>query len=71
MGGIELDITEAEMKIMNESYITYTEQSIQSSFKEHYLVPEYQREYVWEHNQVEQLLSDLLEAYGYNPEVSE
>lgn len=25
MGGIELDITEDEMKIMNESYITYTE----------------------------------------------
>lgn len=56
---------------MADSYITYTEQSIQSAFKEHYLVPEYQREYVWEHNQVEQLLSDLLEAYGYNPEVSE
>ena len=53
---------------MADSYITYTEQSIQSAFKEHYLVPEYQREYVWEHNQVEQLLSDLLEAYGYNPD---
>ena len=25
MGGIELDISESEMKIMNESYITYTE----------------------------------------------
>ena len=26
---------------MADSYITYTEQSIQSAFKEHYLVPEY------------------------------
>ena len=37
MGGIELDITEAEMKIMNESYITYTEDIVgkQSSLIDH------------------------------------
>ena len=37
LGGIELDITEAEMKIMNESYITYTEDIVgkESSFIDH------------------------------------
>ena len=37
LGGIELDITENEMKIMNESYITYTEDIVgkESSFIDH------------------------------------
>ena len=48
---------------MAETYIKYNDHSISSAFKDHYIVPDYQREYVWTDEQVEQLLSDLVEAY--------
>lgn len=48
---------------MADTNIKYSDHSISSAFKDHYLVPDYQREYVWTGEQVEQLLSDLLEAY--------
>lgn len=48
---------------MADTNIKYNDHSISSAFKDHYIVPDYQREYVWTNEQVEQLLSDLLEAY--------
>ena len=49
---------------MAETYIKYNDHSISSAFKDHYIVPDYQREYVWNDEQVEQLLADLLDAYN-------
>lgn len=49
---------------MAETYIKYNDHSISSAFKDHYIVPNYQREYVWNDEQVEQLLFDLLDAYN-------
>jgi uncharacterized protein with ParB-like and HNH nuclease domain len=48
---------------MADTNIKYSDHSISSAFKDHYIVPDYQREYVWTNDQVEQLLSDLLEAF--------
>ncbi len=48
---------------MTDTYIQYNDLSIDSAFKDHYVVPDYQREYVWSGKQVEQLLDDLVEAY--------
>lgn len=45
--------------------------SISSLFQSFYAVPDYQREYVWETEQVEQLLTDILsEMAGDTPENS-
>ena len=44
----------------------YSNLNIDKCFSNHYLVPDYQREYVWESNQVEQLINDLMEAYYNN-----
>lgn len=49
---------------MADTYIKYNDHSIGSAFKDLYIVPDYQREYVWEEEQVEQLLDDLLDAYN-------
>ena len=51
------------MKPMADTHIKYNDHSISSAFKDHYIVPDYQREYVWNDEQVEQLLTDLLDAY--------
>lgn len=49
---------------VNESLpIKYSSMNVQNCFKNFYLVPDYQREYVWGETQVNQLLSDLLESY--------
>lgn len=48
---------------MADTNIKYNDHSISLAFKDHYIVPDYQREYVWDDGQVEQLLADLLEAY--------
>ena len=37
---------------------------LENCFKNFYIVPDYQREYVWEERQVTQLLSDVYEEYG-------
>ena len=49
---------------MADTYIKYNDHSISSAFKDHYIVPDYQREYVWNDEQVEQLMADLLDAYN-------
>lgn len=49
---------------MADTYIKYNDHSISSAFKDHYIVPDYQREYVWKDEQIEQLISDLIEAYN-------
>lgn len=46
--------------------IDYQKMNIENCFKNHYVVPDYQREYVWDETQVEQLLSDINEAYVSN-----
>lgn len=46
------------MKPMADTHIKYNDHSINSAFKNHYIVPDYQREYVWKDEQVEQLLAD-------------
>lgn len=48
---------------MADTKIKYNDHSIESAFKSHYVVPDYQREYVWRDEQVEQLMTDLFEAY--------
>ena len=52
------------MRLMADTYIKYNDHSISSAFKDHYIVPDYQREYVWTDEQVEQLMADLLDAYN-------
>lgn len=47
--------------------ISYDNLNVQSCFKNFYVVPDYQREYVWEETEVAQLLEDLIEAYAGNP----
>ena len=48
--------------------IDYNKLNIDDCFKNHYVVPDYQREYVWEETQVEQLISDIEGAYETNSE---
>lgn len=46
--------------------------SIADLFKEFYAVPDFQREYVWEQDNVDKLLEDILhELYDENESVSE
>lgn len=48
----------------SEQYMTnYDTLTVEKCFGNHYVVPEYQREYVWEESNVEQLLADLIAAY--------
>lgn len=52
----------------NNKY-SFEEMTLDKSFKCFYVVPDYQREYVWEANdQVERLLADVTGAYESNPE---
>jgi uncharacterized protein with ParB-like and HNH nuclease domain len=48
---------------MGQTNIRYTDESINTAFSAFYVIPEYQREYVWEKTQVKQLMEDLLDAY--------
>ena len=43
--------------------IGFSNLTINTCFQNYYIVPDYQREYVWTHEQVEQLLSDLTDAF--------
>lgn len=53
---------------INESLpIKYISMNVHNCLKNFYLVPDYQREYVWGETQVNQLLSDLLESYQAYP----
>lgn len=49
---------------MGQTNIKYTDESINTAFSAFYVIPEYQREYVWESTQVKQLMEDLLDAYS-------
>lgn len=44
---------------MADTHIKFNDHSISSAFKDHYIVPDYQREYVWKDEQIEQLTSNL------------
>ena len=46
--------------------IQFSNLTLESAFQKFYTVPDYQREYVWKEEQVEQLLSDMTEAFGAN-----
>ena len=48
--------------------IDYKKLNIDDCFKNHYIVPDYQREYVWQESQIEQMLSDIETAYTENPD---
>ena len=48
---------------MGQTNIRYTDESLNTAFSAFYVIPEYQREYVWEKTQVKQLMEDLLDAY--------
>ena len=55
----------------NESNKTgYSTLPLEKCFSNHYVVPEYQREYVWEESNVEELLQDLISAYYNNSKKS-
>lgn len=41
---------------------------IQKLFQDFYIIPDYQREYVWEEKQVNQLLNDIYEQFSGNPD---
>ena len=57
------------MSVTSSIDINNPKQSISSCFKmTHYVVPQFQREYVWEADEVNQLLDDLLDAYRTNRE---
>ena len=53
-----------------EMSIEFTRQTLNSCFAQNYVVPDYQREYVWDEDpkksQVDQLLFDIEEAYEHN-----
>jgi hypothetical protein len=44
--------------------------SIGQLFNQFYVVPSYQREYVWEREQVEQLMQDIYEAFPETPQIA-
>lgn len=44
--------------------IGFSSLTISSCFQNHYIVPDYQREYVWEQTHIEQLFSDLMDAFS-------
>ena len=46
--------------------INYSKLTINKMFQNMYIVPDYQREYVWNEPQVEQLLTDLINAFDDN-----
>ncbi len=50
------------------SNIDFEDLNIGEMFNDFYIVPDYQREYVWEEENVEQLLADITESFGQNPD---
>ncbi len=53
----------------NISKYNFVDLTVESCFKNFFIVPDYQREYVWEsRNEVDKLLSDVMEAYNANPD---
>ena len=58
---------ESRMPVNKSLSIDYSSMNIEKCFQNFYLVPDYQREYVWEEKQVSQLLQDLIESFQENP----
>lgn len=48
--------------------IAFNDLEIQKLFQNFYIIPAYQREYVWQEKEVIQLLEDVLDAFSDNPE---
>ncbi len=48
--------------------IAFNDLEIQKLFQNFYIIPAYQREYVWQEKEVIQLLEDVLDAFYDNPE---
>lgn len=57
---------DGSMKENTQFQISFSNLTINTCFNYHYVVPDYQREYVWDQAEVEQLLSDLTEAFSTN-----
>ena len=56
------------MSVQSSIDVQNPKQTINSCFKGmHYVVPSFQREYVWDDTQIEQLISDIEDAYNNNP----
>lgn len=55
------------MSDSNNIQIQFHYLDIENCFKNFYVVPDYQREYVWEERQVNQLLQDVYEEFDNNP----
>jgi uncharacterized protein with ParB-like and HNH nuclease domain len=54
------------MKENNNIQIQFDYLDLEKCFKNFYVVPDYQREYVWEERQVNQLLSDVFDEFDNN-----
>jgi len=48
--------------------IAFNDLEIQKLLQSFYIIPAYQREYVWQEKEIIQLLDDVYEAFSYNPE---
>ena len=48
--------------------IRFTDLAVQKLFQNFYIIPEYQREYVWGEKEVKQLVNDIYEQFSANPE---
>lgn len=55
------------MNNQNNIQIQFNYLDLENCFKNFYVVPDYQREYVWEERQVNQLLSDVHDEFDNNP----
>ena len=51
----------------NNIQIRFNYLDVENCFKNFYIVPDYQREYVWTEVQINQLLEDIYEEYDFNP----
>ena len=52
---------------MEELSIDFTKQTLESCFKQNnYIIPDYQREYVWEENNVNPLMEDLVDSFSHD-----
>ena len=50
----------------NELSLTFKHLDLENCFNNFYVVPDYQREYVWEEKEVKQLLEDIFDEYESN-----
>lgn len=51
----------------NNIQIQFNYLDVENCFKNFYVVPDYQREYVWTEVQINQLLEDIYEEFDFNP----